>query len=42
MRTIERASHRFAKVSLVLYNSGINIIVKGIEFKESYVLKILS
>ena len=29
-------------MSLVLYNSEINILVKGLEFKESHILKILS
>jgi hypothetical protein len=31
--------YRPSQVSLVLYNGGINIIVKGLKFKESYILE---
>jgi hypothetical protein len=31
--------YRPSRVSLVLYNGGINAIVKGSKFKESYILE---
>jgi hypothetical protein len=31
--------YRPSQVSLVLYNSRINIIVKGLKFKESHILE---